>query len=209
MRTEPTPHALSCIDTHGTTPARNLATPRRRVVLAALATLVPPSAWPRGPEAAPALPPQVRQALRAAQIPEDALSVVIEEAGGTRTLLSHRPREPVNPASLAKLITTYAALDLLGPSWQWNTPLYTEGPVRDGVLDGHLYIQGRGDPRLVVERLWQALRRIQQSGVREIRGDIVLDRSAFAPTGMAPGDFDGDPARPYNVQPDALLLNFH
>jgi serine-type D-Ala-D-Ala carboxypeptidase/endopeptidase (penicillin-binding protein 4) len=209
MRTEPTPHALSCIDTHGTTPARNLATPRRRVVLAALATLVPPSAWPRGPEAAPALPPQVRQALRAAQIPEDALSVVIEEAGGTRTLLSHRPREPVNPASLAKLITTYAALDLLGPSWQWNTPLYAEGPVRDGVLDGHLYIQGRGDPRLVVERLWQALRRIQQSGVREIRGDIVLDRSAFAPTGMAPGDFDGDPARPYNVQPDALLLNFH
>ena len=159
--------------------------------------------------AASALPPQVRQALRAAQVPEDALSVVIEEAGGARTLLSHRPREPVNPASLAKLLTTYAALDLLGPSWQWTTPLYIDGTVRDGVLEGHLYIQGRGDPRLVVERLWQALRRIQQSGLREIRGDIVLDRSAFAPTGVAPGEFDGDPARPYNVQPDALLLNFH
>jgi D-alanyl-D-alanine carboxypeptidase/D-alanyl-D-alanine-endopeptidase (penicillin-binding protein 4) len=178
----------------------------RRQVLFAMAAV---GAWPRTVSATSPLPPQVRQALKAAQIPEDALSVVIEEAGGVRTLLSHRPREPVNPASLAKLMTTYAALDLLGPSWQWSTPLYVEGTLRDGILDGHLYIQGRGDPRLVVERLWQALRRVQQSGVREIRGDIVLDRSAFAPTGIAPGDFDGDPGRPYNVQPDALLLNFH
>lgn len=180
--------------------------PRRREVVAGMALL---GLLSRTVSAASALPPQVRQALRAAQVPEDALSVVIEEAGGARTLLSHRPREPVNPASLAKLLTTYAALDLLGPSWQWTTPLYIDGTVRDGVLEGHLYIQGRGDPRLVVERLWQALRRIQQSGLREIRGDIVLDRSAFAPTGVAPGEFDGDPARPYNVQPDALLLNFH
>ncbi len=180
--------------------------PGRREVVAGMALL---GLLSRTVSAASALPPQVRQALRAAQVPEDALSVVIEEAGGARTLLSHRPREPVNPASLAKLLTTYAALDLLGPSWQWTTPLYIDGTVRDGVLEGHLYIQGRGDPRLVVERLWQALRRIQQSGLREIRGDIVLDRSAFAPTGVAPGEFDGDPARPYNVQPDALLLNFH
>ena len=45
-------------------------------------------------------------------------------------------------------------------------------------------------------------------GVREIRGDIVLDRSAFASNQAEPADFDGDPTRPYNVQPDALLLNF-
>ncbi len=210
MPTASPPTTTSRSDEGTRTPERATATSGRRAALALLSALVAGHAWPRAPGAVPtALPPPVRQALRAAQIPEEALSVVIEEAGGARTLLSHRPRESVNPASLAKLLTTYAALDLLGPSWQWTTPLYLEGNVRDGVLDGHLHIQGRGDPRLVVERLWQALRRIQQSGVREIRGDIVLDRSAFAPTGVAPGDFDGDAARPYNVQPDALLLNFH
>ena len=44
--------------------------------------------------------------------------------------------------------------------------------------------------------------------MREIRGDIVLDRSAFACPSSNPGDFDGEPLRPYNVRPDALLLNY-
>ena len=80
--------------------------------------------------------------------------------------------------------------------------------MRDGVLDGSLVIHGSGDPTLVIERLWLLLRRVQQLGVREIRGDIVLDRSAFASAAERPGDFDGEPLRPYNVQPDALLLNY-
>jgi serine-type D-Ala-D-Ala carboxypeptidase/endopeptidase (penicillin-binding protein 4) len=60
----------------------------------------------------------------------------------------------------------------------------------------------------VVERVWLLLKRLQQFGVREVRGDIVLDSSAFAPGDAAPGDFDGDALRPYNVKPDALLLNY-
>jgi D-alanyl-D-alanine carboxypeptidase/D-alanyl-D-alanine-endopeptidase (penicillin-binding protein 4) len=60
----------------------------------------------------------------------------------------------------------------------------------------------------VIERVWLLLRRIQQAGVREIRGDIVLDGSAFAPAQGDTASFDGEPTRPYNVQPDALLLNF-
>jgi D-alanyl-D-alanine carboxypeptidase/D-alanyl-D-alanine-endopeptidase (penicillin-binding protein 4) len=69
-------------------------------------------------------------------------------------------------------------------------------------------IKGSGDPKLVLERLWLLLRRVRQAGVREIRGDIVLDRSAFRETGQSPADFDGEPLRPYNAQPDALLLNY-
>jgi D-alanyl-D-alanine carboxypeptidase/D-alanyl-D-alanine-endopeptidase (penicillin-binding protein 4) len=114
----------------------------------------------------------------------------------------------MNPASLAKLLTTLAALDQLGPAWTWATPVWLQGSVNDGVLDGSLVIKGSGDPKLVIERVWLMLRRVQQLGVREIRGDIVLDRSAFAASRADPADFDGDPTRPYNVQPDALLLNF-
>jgi D-alanyl-D-alanine carboxypeptidase/D-alanyl-D-alanine-endopeptidase (penicillin-binding protein 4) len=55
---------------------------------------------------------------------------------------------------------------------------------------------------------WMLLRRVQQHGVREIRGDIVLDQRAFAVPDTPPGDFDGEVLRPYNVKPAALLLNY-
>jgi D-alanyl-D-alanine carboxypeptidase/D-alanyl-D-alanine-endopeptidase (penicillin-binding protein 4) len=155
-----------------------------------------------------AMPPEVESALQRARVPPDAMSIVLQEAGTGRTLLSHNAQTPVNPASLAKLLTTLAALDQLGPAWTWVTPVWLQGSVNDGVLDGSLVIKGTGDPKLVVERVWLLLRRVQQLGVREIRGDIVLDRSAFAPLQADPAEFDGDPTRPYNVQPDALLLNF-
>jgi D-alanyl-D-alanine carboxypeptidase/D-alanyl-D-alanine-endopeptidase (penicillin-binding protein 4) len=157
---------------------------------------------------APAMPPEVDAALRRARVPAEAVSIVLQEAGSTRSVLAYNATTPVNPASLAKLLTTVAALDQLGPAWTWSTPVWLLGNVQDGVLDGALVIKGSGDPKLVVERVWLLLRRVQQLGVREIRGDIMLDHSAFAPSQADSADFDGDPTRPYNVQPDALLLNF-
>jgi D-alanyl-D-alanine carboxypeptidase/D-alanyl-D-alanine-endopeptidase (penicillin-binding protein 4) len=157
---------------------------------------------------AQAMPPEVDAALQRARVPHDAVAVLLQEAGTGRTLLSHNAQLPLNPASLAKLLTTLAALDQLGPAWTWSTPVWLQGSVSDGVLDGSLFIKGSGDPKLVVERVWLLLRRVQQLGVREIRGNIVLDRSAFAPQQADASEFDGDPTRPYNVQPDALLLNF-
>ncbi len=162
------------------------------------------------PSAAPALPPAVTAALARAQLPADALSVLVVEAEprGARPRLSWQPERPMNPASVMKLVTTFAALDQLGPAYTWRTPFYFGGPVQAGVLRGPLYIQGQGDPRLVMERLWLALRRLQAMGVRSIEGDIVLDRSAFALAAHDPGLFDGEPLRPYNVAPDALLVNY-
>ena len=107
-----------------------------------------------------------------------------------------------------KLVTTYAALDLLGPAFVWSTPVYVDGPVRDGVLQGNLYLRGQGDPKLVVERLWLLLRRVQGAGIQQIQGDIVLDHSAFDVVPQDPAAFDGEALRPYNAAPDALLVNF-
>jgi D-alanyl-D-alanine carboxypeptidase/D-alanyl-D-alanine-endopeptidase (penicillin-binding protein 4) len=154
------------------------------------------------------LPPEVEAALRRAKLPAGALSVVVQEVGAGPERLSWNAQQLANPASLFKLLTTYAALDLLGPAWTWSTPVLVSGTLQpDGVLDGSVTIQGRGDPKLVLERVWLLLRRLQQAGVRDIRGDIVLDHSAYAPASRAPADFDGEPHRPQNVQPDALLLN--
>ena len=153
-------------------------------------------------------PAEVDAALVRAKVPAEAVVAVVQEVGATRPRLAWQPDQAANPASLMKLLTTYAALELLGPAWTWTTPVWLQGRVADGVLDGDLVIKGTGDPKLVLERIWLLLRRVQQQGVREIRGDIVLDRSAFLVPEQAPADFDGEPLRPYNVRPDALLLNY-
>lgn len=161
-----------------------------------------------GAAAAQDLPPEVEAALAAAQLPRDAVVLLVAPAEGGAPRLAHRADVAVNPASVAKLATTYAALELLGPTYSWKTPVYFEGPVRNGVLQGNLVVQGLGDPKLVVERLWLLLRQVQGKGVHTIAGDIVLDRGAFAVQPVDPAAFDGEPLRPYNVAPDALLVNF-
>ena len=176
-----------------------------RLVLCAAAWMAAATA---GAAAGERLPPEAERALQRARVPEQALSVVIRDLGRGRDVLSLQAQRPVNPASLTKLLTTYAALDQLGPAWTWATPVWLQGTLSDGVLDGSLVIKGSGDPKLVIERVWLLLRRVQQMGVREIRGDIVLDNSAFALTEGTPADFDGEATRPYNAQPAALLLNY-
>jgi D-alanyl-D-alanine carboxypeptidase/D-alanyl-D-alanine-endopeptidase (penicillin-binding protein 4) len=161
------------------------------------------------PALAQPLPAEVEAALARARVPRDAVTMLVADADGVRApRLAWRTQVPVNPASVMKLVTTYAALDLLGPAFTWSTPVYVDGPVRDGVLTGNLYIQGQGDPKLVLERLWLLLRRVQGLGIHTINGDIVLDRSAFEVADTDPAAFDGEGQRPYNAAPDALLINF-
>ena len=177
------------------------------------ATAPAPAAGPPPPRAT-ALPAPLRAALARLRIPPSAFGAVVLPLQDRASPLP-RPRlawnagEGFNPASVFKLVTTCAALERLGPAFAWRTPAYLDGTLRgDGVLDGQLILRGSGDPTLVQERLWLLLRRLRQLGLREIRGDIVLDRSLFAPPERQPGDFDGEASRPYNVLPDALLLNF-
>lgn len=161
--------------------------------------------------AAAELPAPVTQALARAKIPVSALGIVVEEAGAAprgKSLLRHRAEAPMNPASVMKLVTTLAALELLGPNWKWRTPVYVDGAIREGTLRGDVYIEGRGDPKLVAERLWLLLRRVQGLGISTIEGDIVLDDRLFEAVPHDPSEFDGEPLRPYNAAPNALLLNF-
>ena len=157
------------------------------------------------------LPPKVDQALRQAAIPRDALSVVVLPLGpgaAKPPRLVHQADVQRNPASLMKLVTTVAALDVLGPAFTWRTPVAVDGVVREGVLHGNVYLRGQGDPKIGVEQIWLILRRLQGMGIQKIQGDIVLDRSAFEVPPQDPGSFDGEPLRPYNAAPDALLLGY-
>jgi len=150
---------------------------------------------------------EIEQALQRERVPLQAVSVLVQEAGTGATRLTLNAHKAVNPASLAKLLTTYAALDQLGPAFTWKTPVWVVGRVQNGVLDGNVHIQGRGDPKLTLERLWLLVQRLRQMGIAEIRGDIVLDQSAFLVPETPTAEFDNEPLRPYNVRAQALLLN--
>jgi len=154
------------------------------------------------------LPEPVARALAQAGIPESAAAFYVHEIGADRPLLAIGAERPMNPASTIKLVTTYAGLELLGPAYVWVTNAYAGGPLRDGVLAGDLVLRGRGDPKLTIESFWLLLRGLRGRGLREIRGDLVLDRSYFPADESDPAHFDDQPTRPYNTGPDALLVNF-
>ena len=157
----------------------------------------------------PRLPPPVAQALARSGIPESGIAIVAQDVNSERPILAVGDERAFNPASTIKLVTTYAALDMLGPAYTWTTEIYAAGPLQGDVLAGDLVIKGYGDPRLTLENFWLMLRALRARGVREIRGDLVLDRSYFAPvTDADPASFDNEPTRPYNTIPDALLVNF-
>ncbi len=124
--------------------------------------------------------------------------------------VAHRAQLTLNPASVMKLVTTAAALQTLGPEHVWHTKLDAVGQIHPAskTLKGHLIVRGGGDPKLVVERLEPMMQGLRNVGIDTIDGDIVLDRRAFTVPPQDPGDFDGEPLRPYNARPDPLLINF-
>jgi serine-type D-Ala-D-Ala carboxypeptidase/endopeptidase (penicillin-binding protein 4) len=171
--------------------------------------------------AAQTLPREVSQALARAGVPAQAISLVVQAlptrpTGVSATTLttaeepklSHRASASVNPASVMKLITTYAALDQLGADFIWKNRVYIDGNLQGGVLEGNLIVRGSGDPKLVLERIEDLFKQVQAKGVREVRGDIVLDRRVFDVPDKNPADFDDEPLRPYNAVPDGFLVNF-
>src|SRR5690606_37389164 len=154
------------------------------------------------------LPPSVERILSGHDISPEHVSIVVRELGAESPALEHRPDTPRNPASVMKVVTTWAGLELLGPAYTWRTEVYVDGKLEDGKLDGDLVLKGHGDPFLVLEEFWKLLRALKRLGVEEIGGDLVIDDSFFAINDPHPGEFDDQPFRTYNVVPSALLVNF-
>jgi D-alanyl-D-alanine carboxypeptidase/D-alanyl-D-alanine-endopeptidase (penicillin-binding protein 4) len=155
------------------------------------------------------LPAPVAQALRQAGIADSHVGILVQDVGSPSPLLAHGENRSLNPASVMKLVTTLAALDSLGPAQTFKTRVLLDGALVDGVLRGDLVLQGGGDPALTLERFWLLLREARQRGVREIRGDVVLDTAYYQLDPIDPAAFDQAPLRPYNAPPAALLVNFN
>lgn len=178
-----------------------------RTVLRLLAGLL--LAGPIVPTHAAGLPPAFTAALKQAGIPLGRVSLVVQPLDADAPVLSHNADAALNPASVMKLVTSFAALTRLGPGYAWTTEVWADGPVADGVLDGNLVIKGYGDPTLTLERMWLLQRELRARGIRHVRGNLVLDLSHFELAESDPGAFDGEPFALYNAAPGPLVANFN
>jgi D-alanyl-D-alanine carboxypeptidase/D-alanyl-D-alanine-endopeptidase (penicillin-binding protein 4) len=164
--------------------------------------------WLASTAAADKLPEPIAAVLKHQGMSARGLSLYVHEIGQPEPLLAIAADVPRHPASTIKVLTTLVALEELSPAWHWKTEAYVTAPVRDGRLDGDLYIKGYGDPYLVIEHFWRFLRMLRAAGVETITGDLVLDQGYFARESGEAGEFDNQPLRAYNVLPNALLVNF-
>ena len=154
-------------------------------------------------------PADVRSALEKARIPLSDVAIWVGQVDKKQPTLTHNPDTPMNPASVMKLVTAFAALDRLGPAYYWTTRLAMDGQIKGDTLEGNLYLIGGGDPVFTHADLWKLLRQLRGLGVARINGDIVLDDSALRLPAHDPAAFDAQPLRPYNAGPSGLMINFN
>jgi D-alanyl-D-alanine carboxypeptidase/D-alanyl-D-alanine-endopeptidase (penicillin-binding protein 4) len=142
------------------------------------------------------------RALRGAHI---AALVVDRETGAT--LFARNPDRALVPASNLKLLTAAAALNALGPTHRFVTRLLSDAaPDADGAID-NLYVRGGGDPALTSEDFWRLAADLGRRGVRRVRGDLVLDDSAFDGERWHP-NWGPVSARAYHAPVGALTVNY-
>ena len=162
--------------------------------------------WSFAAAAAEPLPSAVVKAFQEVDIPLNAVGIYVRELNTAEAALAHRADQAMNPASVMKLVTSYAALELLGPGYTWKTEAYASVNGEGGT--GDVTLKGYGDPSLTLEDFWLVLRALKQRGVRAIRGDLVLDQSYFEAPNSDPNGFDNQGYRAYNTHPHALLVSF-
>ena len=153
-------------------------------------------------------PDRVARLLAKTGIPPSAVSLDVRDANTGEKILSLNSHKPRNPASVIKILTTLSALEILKPSYQWQTRYLADGAIENGVLKGNLVMQGGGDPFLTMERFWHQVQSIRQRGIHTITGDLIIDDSYFDIAQHDRSAFDNQPDRLYNVGPSAALVNF-
>jgi len=156
-----------------------------------------------------ALPEAIERFFSKDKLDRSRLSLLVTEIGTGKEVASWRADEIRTPASVIKLMTTYAALLEFGPEWRWPTRFYYTGVFEKGTIRGDLVVKAYGDPTLSEKDLPSIVKRLKKVGVRRIEGDLLVDRSFFSAGGKISSGFDRHPYSEYNAMPDALMFDDH
>jgi D-alanyl-D-alanine carboxypeptidase/D-alanyl-D-alanine-endopeptidase (penicillin-binding protein 4) len=172
---------------------------RSASLVVALATLV--SVADAGAQEVPELQTRLTTAIGPTSWRGATWGVMVRSLDTGDTLYALEADEPLVPASNLKLLTTAAALRILGPEYRFRTYLLTDGEIVDGVLEGDLVLYGTGDPG-ISDRFYRRkedvfgllIDQLAQLGIHTVRGNLVGDASFFAgplrPEGWHPADLN-------------------
>ncbi len=145
-------------------------------------------------------------------IPEDDLSLLAVEGNhrNARVLLSLNPSQAMIPASVTKLITAAASLREFPPGTRFETRLQSAGEQNGKVLNGDLVLKGGGDPSFKPAVLTELVNRFARNGIREIRGNILVDDSYFDSVRIDASRADTDRVdKAYDAPVGAMSFNWN
>ena len=152
------------------------------------------------------LPLEYKNIIKQHKAPPNSFTFVIKNLSNvSEKLVAHNEKKLFNPASLAKIISTFVALEELGPQFKWQSDFAHNGTIIGDTLNGDLIFKGRGDATFSINNLEDSIRKIQRNGLKKINGNLILDLSYF---GFAPKEksFDNDPMRAYNALPSPVVI---
>jgi len=134
-------------------------------------------------------------------------SIHIQSVNSKTPIASWRTHVKRSPASVIKLLTTYSALLKLGFDYRWETKFLYTGRLKNGVLNGDLYVKASGNPTLDTADVYDIASQIRGAGISKIKGNIVIDRTLFKVGNKNNSGFDKNLHSPYNAMPDAIMFN--
>ena len=135
------------------------------------------------------------------------VSLMVRDARSGSTLYQHNPRTRLMPASNLKLLTTAAAMDVLGPQYRFATQLLSNGLRQGDRLTGNLYLRGLGDPTLQFADYQALAAQLASQGVRQVQGDLVFDDTWFDAERLGVDWSHDDETTYYGAQISALTVS--
>ena len=137
-----------------------------------------------------------------------SMGLVVFDLYSGKYELTHNENKLFTPASLSKIITAGTVMNFLNPYHQFETVFTAETPIdKAGVLKGHLYLKGGGDPSFVSENLWILVNNLTRSGLKKVKGNLIVDDSLFGKAQPHRGWLKSD--RSYSAPVSASSFNWN
>lgn len=134
-------------------------------------------------------------------------SVTVRKASTGEVVYEYYADKAVTPASTMKLLTGAAALETLGENYQFSTSVLTNGKLEKGILNGNLYLQGKGDPTLLKTHLDNFAATLAKKGIKKVNGNLVGDDTWYDKVRLSAGILAEDEPYYYAAPISALTLS--
>lgn len=157
------------------------------------------------------VPARLAKVVRSSSLSAAQLGLAVYDLGRTPQSLIYtlNDQQDFTPASVTKITTAAAVLNRLGPSFKFQTTLWSSGAVSEHTLNGDLILKGGGDAGFVSETMWYLVNEFRRSGITKIKGDLVVDDTDFDKIRNDPSRDPERVDRAYDAPVGAMSFNWN